>query len=87
MGAVDPQAAKASVTPNAVAISRADKARTDLLTLVADNDTDFGDDDTFDQAVEAATTLDAAEAWLTGRPRAARCELVRPDDAPTGSQG
>jgi hypothetical protein len=69
-----------SVTPNAVAISRADEARTDLLTLVADDYTDFDDNDTFDQAVEAATALDAAEAFLTGRPRAARAELIRPGD-------
>jgi hypothetical protein len=69
-----------SVTPNAVAISRADDARTDLLTLVADEDTDFDNDATFDLAVEAATTLDAAEAWLTGRPRSPRAELARPDD-------
>jgi hypothetical protein len=63
-----------SVTPNAVAISRADEARTKLLGLIAD-EADFGDGGIFDQAVEAAVTLDAAEAWLTGRPRA---ELVRP---------
>jgi len=69
-----------SVTPNAVAISRADEARTELLTLVADTSVDFDDNDTFDQAVEAATTLDAAEAFLTGRPRAARAELIRPGD-------
>jgi hypothetical protein len=69
-----------SVTPNAVAISRADEARTELLTLVADTYVDFDDNNTFDQAVEAATTLDAAEAFLTGRPRAARAELIRPGD-------
>lgn len=69
-----------SVTPNAVAISRADEARTALLTLVADTYVDFDDDDTFDDAVEAATTLDAAEAFLTGRPRAAQAELIRPGD-------
>jgi hypothetical protein len=69
-----------SVTPNAVAISRANDARTDLLALVADNYTNLDDNTTFDRAVEAATTLDAAEAWLTGRPRAVRAELVRPGD-------
>ena len=69
-----------SVTPNAVAISRADDACTDLLALVADNYTNLDDNTTFDRAVEAATTLDAAEAWLTGRPRAVRAELVRPGD-------
>ncbi|HEU4398141.1 MAG TPA: hypothetical protein VFU54_09960 [Actinomycetota bacterium] len=48
--------------------------------MVADTSVDFDDNDTFDQAVEAATTLDAAEAFLTGRPLAARAELIRPGD-------
>jgi hypothetical protein len=68
-----------SVTPNAVAISRADDARTELLRMVAEEQ-DFALDGVFDEAVGYATTLDAAEAWLTGRPRTARAELGRPGD-------
>jgi hypothetical protein len=68
-----------SVTPNAVAISRADDARTELLRMVAEEQ-DFALDGVFDEAVGYATTLDAAEAWLTGRPRMARAELGRPGD-------
>jgi hypothetical protein len=70
-----------TVTPNAVAISRADEARTQLLDWLATHpDIQDEDDDAFRQVAEAAVTLDAAEAWLAGKPRWNRYELRRTGD-------